>query len=247
MVKPLSHSVTQKTFGSVPCPIVWFISRGCQPVPFQITAQAARNLILAMYWRERLPIVSRGFANPRSGYPFPPSSVKQLVRAKGYTILHNVIRGPGQFMSYCRMSCHPIGSLQFPIVVSLNFRTISPGQFRCLRERPGQILVPVLRVTLALGLPLARPSAGDFPAIGTVVAHLGKAPDVSCLEHYGKSQDTAHTRDGGQVLIAFLKPDLPLNKLFDLFNLSSQANRGVSSRFSTYSKSQLSKRLKNEN
>jgi len=72
--QPLSHSVTQKTFGSVPCPnsitqSSWFLAN-----PFQVHGPGSKGTNTSLYWPERIPIRPSGLTNPIPRFPVPAKS-----------------------------------------------------------------------------------------------------------------------------------------------------------------------------
>jgi hypothetical protein len=120
------------------------------------------------------------------------------------------------------MRHHEVRLAHFAGIIGSGLSIIPPCKLGRLGESPGQILVPVLLVPLALGLLIAGPSAGNLSTVGSIIAHLRKTADRPRLQHDGQSQDLAHPRKGEQIPVGLFQFHSVDDGPLDLMNLTGQ-------------------------
>lgn len=153
--------------------------------------------------------------------PSQPSN-KALLRHKGDTISYDVVGSSCQLVSQCIVRHHPVRLLYLVIIISPRVIIVPPGQLSGFRESPSKVLVAVLLVPGALLLVVADPFGRNLPAIGHVVAHLGKAADRSGLQHDRKAQNLPDAGFGQKTVIGFSKVYLLLYDGLDRLDLAGK-------------------------
>ena len=96
-------------------------------------------------------------------------------------------------MSY-RFDRHHAVTLGFlSLIETLNPRLIADCKVGRFHKRPGQILIPVLSVAAAFAFTIADLLTAYTPTVRSEVAHTGKSPHVSGLQHDRQRQNLPDT------------------------------------------------------
>ena len=85
----------------------------------------------------------------------------------------------------------PVGPFSFSLNEFLGWFSVSIGKMSRFGVRPGQVWIPVLRISFALTFPVAQIFGVDETKLRSKIANLFKSGDVSDLVHDRQGQDLA--------------------------------------------------------
>jgi hypothetical protein len=113
---------------------------------------------------------------------------EQAVRIKLHLIPQHKIAGPAQLAGQGFQTQHPVSPLALAFHEGLGLGVLPAGKMRRFHVCPAQIPVPALPVGFPLLFPVAHLPAFHHPAIGQIVAFLGKPFDPSTFQQDGPRQ-----------------------------------------------------------
>jgi isocitrate/isopropylmalate dehydrogenase len=109
-------------------------------------------------------------------------------------IVSPLVTGPAQLVRH-RLDRHPsLGLLS--LIETLNLGVEPHRKVGRFDKCPGQILIAVLGITLALFLAVADLLTADTATVRSEVSHTGKSPDVPGLKHDRERENLADPRHG---------------------------------------------------
>jgi len=127
----------------------------------------------------------------------PPltASGETALHIKGLLLLQNMITCACQLVGQRLGGEHAVRLGLLLLEEALGLVAETPRGVSCLNERPHQVGVTVLGVSCTLFLTVGVVGTVDATGIGSEVANLGKAANVSGFQHDHDCQYLANTRD----------------------------------------------------
>ena len=89
-----------------------------------------------------------------------------------------------------------IGFGLLALIEAFDLRIVTDGKIRRLHKRPGQILVAVLHIALALAFPVTQFLTAHTATIGGKIPDRRKAPNLPRLQHDRHPQNLPDPTDG---------------------------------------------------
>ena len=125
-------------------------------------------------------------------------SCKRLVHVKGYLITQDIVAGPCQLVGHSLDGDDTVTAGALALIVAFDLGVEAYREVCRLDVGPGQISVFIFGVAATLALAVAQSFTAHAAAIGGIVAHLVKTPNLTRLKHNRQSENLTDAANRAQ-------------------------------------------------